>query len=167
MGIKIKVNGREYDRPEELPPELRRLYDEALRRLGPAFADRDGNGIPDIAEGKATASSQPGMPSQIVVDGQTYGSLEEMPAEARRKYEDALRLQVASVVPNLPAKAVFKVALSLMKPEFRLKTGSTPALPSNDPIEPPSAESGLRNGLVVLAALVAALILAFVLLRAR
>ena len=167
MGIKIKVNGREYDRLEELPPEVRRFYDEALRRLGPAFADQDGNGIPDIAEGKAAAGSPSGMPNPIVVDGRTYASVDEMPPDVRRKYEDTLRFQLASVVPNLPAKAVFKIAFSLIKPEFRLKSGSTPADPSNAPIEPPSAESGIRNWLVLLAALVAALILAFVVLRAR
>jgi len=168
MGVRIKINGREYDRPEDLPPDLRRLYDEVLQRLGPELADRDGNGVPDIAEAGAAAGSPPGAPGRIVVDGQSYDSLEAMPAEARRKYEETLRLRLASVVPNLPAKTVFKVAYSLMKPRLSIvKRGSPSAQPSNAPIEPPSAEAGLRNGLILIAALVAALALAFVLLRGR
>ena len=49
------VNGRTYTNPDEMPPDVRREYDEAVRKL---TADRDGNGVPDIFEGTAESSDQ-------------------------------------------------------------------------------------------------------------
>lgn len=45
---KIVVNGREYASLEEMPPEIRAVYQKAMDVL----ADRDANGVPDILEGK-------------------------------------------------------------------------------------------------------------------
>ena len=45
---KIVINGKEYASADEMPPEIRALYDKATE----AFADRDGNEVPDIFEGK-------------------------------------------------------------------------------------------------------------------
>lgn len=45
---KIVINGKEYSSTEEMPPEIRALYEKAME----TFADRDGNQVPDILEGK-------------------------------------------------------------------------------------------------------------------
>lgn len=68
-------NGRTYHRLEEMPPEVRAL-----------FADKEGDGLPDILSGKilSARSSQ----TTYNYNGRTYQSLEELPAEARALFED-------------------------------------------------------------------------------
>ncbi len=44
-GMKIVFDGREFNRIEDLPPEARAHYEEAMRKL-----DANGNGIPDFVE---------------------------------------------------------------------------------------------------------------------
>jgi hypothetical protein len=68
--------------------------------LAAMFEDKDGNGIPDFMEGMArpvpglnvkfTASTT--VNQRYVVNGVTYGSLEEMPPEARKAMEGATGL---------------------------------------------------------------------------
>ena len=45
---KIVINGKEYASTDEMPPEIRALYEKAME----TFADRDGNQVPDFLEGK-------------------------------------------------------------------------------------------------------------------
>jgi hypothetical protein len=47
-GVKITVNGQEYDSWDEVPEETRAL-------LGHALPDMDHNGVPDVFEGKGEA----------------------------------------------------------------------------------------------------------------
>lgn len=49
---RIVINGKSYESVEDMPPELRDVYERAVRMLG----DADGNGVPDVFEGKG-----PGM----------------------------------------------------------------------------------------------------------
>jgi hypothetical protein len=42
--------------------------------------------VPDVFEGATTVSQS----TQFVVDGKTYGSLDELPPEARQRYEQAM-----------------------------------------------------------------------------
>lgn len=84
---KIIFNGHEYDSPEAMPAEVRQLYEMAAGML----ADRDQNGMPDIFEGVAEAAPNTVVQTtQFIVDGKVYTSLDELPAEARQKYEQAL-----------------------------------------------------------------------------
>jgi hypothetical protein len=60
----IVIDGKSYHSVDEMPPDIRQKYDEAMRALGDAdenptpdafvsmniFADRDKNGVPDILE---------------------------------------------------------------------------------------------------------------------
>src|SRR5687767_7396210 len=46
MTTRIIFNGREYKSPDDMPADVRRLYDQALQQL----ADADRDGIPDILE---------------------------------------------------------------------------------------------------------------------
>ena len=48
MNSKIIISGKEYSSIEEVPPELRHLYEEMNQVLG----DKNGDGLPDIFEGK-------------------------------------------------------------------------------------------------------------------
>ncbi len=94
MTKKIIVNGQEYSSVEEMPPDVRRQYEQAMS----ALADRDGDGVPDIMQsGLSGMSGMEGLGdgfhkvevetrSEYVVDGNEYSSLDEMPPEVREMF---------------------------------------------------------------------------------
>ena len=96
MGIQIHFNGKTYNSIEEMPPEARQAYEQALALL----ADKNANGLPDFMD--AMLQGQPpeqvlqplnvltSSQTQIIYNGQTYTSLEAMPAEARQAYQQAM-----------------------------------------------------------------------------
>jgi hypothetical protein len=65
---KIKYKDQEYSSVEELPPEVRAVYEKAM------------------AMGGASVSTK------IVFNGQEYASLDQMPAAQRKLYQYALKL---------------------------------------------------------------------------
>jgi hypothetical protein len=90
---KIIVNGQSYDSPDDIPASAREAYQKALEVLH----DSDGNGVPDFLEGKPlqnVSNGQIGVTinggSQFVLDGKVYTSLDELPPEARLKYDQAI-----------------------------------------------------------------------------
>ncbi len=85
--VSIRWNGREITDPSELPPEMRKLLEDA-----------DGNGIPDIVE-RGKLGGRPGdellevsvvKPTVIEVGGRTYQSIDELPPEMREPVRAAL-----------------------------------------------------------------------------
>ena len=86
---KINFNGQEYDSPEAMPPDVRQMYQMMINML----ADNNQDGLPDIfAGGTSNGKSTLFQTTQFIVDGRAYNSLDELPAEARRKYEQELSL---------------------------------------------------------------------------
>jgi hypothetical protein len=102
----IVIDGKTYKSVEEMPPDIRAKYEEAMRNL-----DKDRNGIPDMLEGMKPFEDkdQDGLPdafeglvpstgsaptvissSKIVANGQVYDGLEQLPPEMRAKYEQAM-----------------------------------------------------------------------------
>ena len=99
----IVIDGKTYHSIDEMPPDIRQKYEQAMRSLGDAngnlipdafetmniFADQNKNGVPDVLEniaaGHAVVNSM-----KIVVDGKEFNGLEGLPAEHRARYEEAL-----------------------------------------------------------------------------
>jgi hypothetical protein len=99
----IVIDGKTYHSVNEMPPEVRQKYEEAMRSLGDAnknqipdalesvsiLADADKDGVPDVLEnivpGHAFMNSV-----KIIVDGQEFNSIEDLPPEARARYEEAM-----------------------------------------------------------------------------
>jgi hypothetical protein len=99
----IVIDGKTYHSVDEMPPDIRQKYEQAMRSLGDengnlipdAFenmnilADKDKNGIPDVLEnivaGQATVNSM-----KIIVDGNEFNGIENLPPEARARYEEAM-----------------------------------------------------------------------------
>ena len=99
----IVIDGKTYHSVEEMPPKIREKYEQALRSLGDAnsnqipdafetmniLGDKDKNGVPDVLEsivaGQAAVSSM-----KIVIDGKEFDGLENLPPEARARYEEAM-----------------------------------------------------------------------------
>ena len=77
---RITMNGKTYGRVEEMPADVRQQYERAMSML----PDRDGNGVPDVLEGKASPSDA-GVTTvtRFVVNGREYTSLDELPDAVR------------------------------------------------------------------------------------
>ncbi len=88
----IVVNGKSYSSLDEMPPEVRQEYEQAMGML----ADKDQDGLPDVFEGMLGAGNvnvqTPTVvgSTQFVVDGKVYSSVDELPLDARQKYDRAL-----------------------------------------------------------------------------
>ena len=67
---KIKINGKEYASPAEMPPDVRQLYEQALA--------------------KGVVSTQVNTKSKITFNGQSYNSIDEMPEDVRRIYDSVM-----------------------------------------------------------------------------
>lgn len=80
---KINFNGQEYDSPEAMPPEVRRLFD----MMSGMLADANQDGVPDILAGVTPTVVQS---TQFVVGGQAYQRLNDLPPEARQRVAQAL-----------------------------------------------------------------------------
>ena len=99
----IVIDGKSYNSVDEMPPDIRQKYEEAMRALNDAdgnlipdafenmniLADKDKDGMPDIFEGLA-GTSVVSSAMKIIVDGKEYNSIEDLPPDARAKYEEAM-----------------------------------------------------------------------------
>ncbi|TMC59673.1 MAG: hypothetical protein E6J26_03285 [Chloroflexi bacterium] len=95
MSAKIVVNGKEYNSVEEMPPDIRQSYEKAMTMLGRKtlgiLADTDHNGVPDLFEKfGATDLNFTTTSRMIVYEGKTYNSVDELPPEAKEKYQQAM-----------------------------------------------------------------------------
>ena len=73
---RIVFNGQEYSSPEEMPPDVRQVYD---RTMSTVLADTDRNGVPDIFE---TGSSK------TVIQSDVLARTLEDPAEKLQKLKE-------------------------------------------------------------------------------
>lgn len=82
--LKIMLNGKEFHSLDDLPPEARAKYEQAMSKL-----DANHNGIPDVLENNANT---PIVKTSIKfhVNGKEVNSLDDLPPEARAKYEQAM-----------------------------------------------------------------------------
>src|SRR5262245_61154174 len=82
---RIKIDGKVYSSVEEMPPEIRSQYENAMR----AFPDRDGNGIPDVLDGPWPNRGETRITLGSVSKDVTFdGNVSEMSPEVRRKVEE-------------------------------------------------------------------------------
>jgi hypothetical protein len=84
---KITFNGQEYDSPAAMPPAVRQMYEMMTSML----ADNNQDGMPDIfTGGTGNVTSTLLQTTQFIVDGKAYSRLDELPADARQKYAEAI-----------------------------------------------------------------------------
>ena len=79
---KIVVNGREYASVDEMPSDARQVYERMMKMR----ADSDGNGVPDIFEGKG-ANVVTVTKSNVVLDDRRLPGSEGIPPDARRVFD--------------------------------------------------------------------------------
>jgi hypothetical protein len=71
LRTKIRYNGKEYSSPGELPPEVRLAYENALK-------------------GKAAGFEGAIVKKRFSINGQSFASEEEMPADVRKLCDDVM-----------------------------------------------------------------------------
>ena len=90
---RITINGQQYDSPEEMPPDVRRMYEEAMRTLGSSLASGQSGGSTQVFTGHAGQSIEASVVVNrvITVNNRTYGSVDELPPDVRQLYESTLK----------------------------------------------------------------------------
>src|SRR5690348_10791800 len=107
MSSKITVNGQTYESVEQMPPDARRAYEQAMSML----ADRNGNGVPDILEGEGgntTINTSSGKPivtkvvtsSRFVVNGHQFDRWEDIPPQMKTMLSNASVQPGSRAVPG-------------------------------------------------------------------
>jgi len=84
----IVIDGKTYRSVDEMPEDVRRNYESAMRNL-----DNNRNGTPDLFEGAASfqdTTTNVINATKIVVNGQVFDGLDQLPPEVRAKYEQAM-----------------------------------------------------------------------------
>jgi len=94
MQSRIVFNGKEYAGLEEMPDDVRKAFQAALAQVG---TDADGNGVPDVLEGKANVLGL--AQSSITVNGRTVDNVKDLPLPVRWLLTYMVR-QVAKQAPG-------------------------------------------------------------------
>jgi hypothetical protein len=99
----INVNGQNYTKWEDVPPEVR-------QQLASTLPDADKNGVPDVFEGNLSGLPTGGQTfasTSIVVDGKPVQSAADLPPELQAKLQQALGMLGpmfgAATTPGAPA----------------------------------------------------------------
>lgn len=99
----IVIDGKTYNSVNEMPADVRQRYEQALASL----RDQDGNRVPDVLESSNVLAdkNRDGIPDmlentagapiianamKVLFDGREYSSLDDLPPDARAKYEQAM-----------------------------------------------------------------------------
>ena len=78
MQTPIVFNGREYAGPEDMPEDVPKAFLAMLAQIG---TDADGNGVPDLLEGKGNLLGLP--KSSITVNGRAVDNVKDLPLPVR------------------------------------------------------------------------------------
>ena len=150
---KITINGQQYDSPEAMPPDVRRIYEEAMRSMGPSLPNGQSGGTTQVFTGRAgdRLGGSVIVNRTITVNNRTYGSLDELPPDVRQQFEDALKGGGLKMRP----RTSLHVSLNMEGPQVRtLGDASKPQAPVPLPDDRSSIESKIRDVPVSLGILV-------------
>ena len=88
MSLKIVFNGAEYDSVDAMPPDVRKQYEVALETLRKS----GGEEILSVLQRDmgVTGTHIKATFREIVVNGKKYDSVDAMPPDVRRTYEQAI-----------------------------------------------------------------------------
>jgi hypothetical protein len=149
---KITINGRQYDSPEAMPPDVRRMYEQAMRTLRPSLAGGQNSGSTQVFTGRAGGLGASVVVNRTVtVNDRTYGSVDELPPEVRKQFEDALK----GAAPQVHPQTSLHVSVNMGRPQVRTldDSGRSPT-PHPLPIESSTLESRIRDIPVSLAIII-------------
>ena len=148
---KITINGQHYDSPDEMPPDVRRMYEAALQAIKAPQAGQPGE-ITQVFSSPPDHGIHASMVvnRKLVVSNRTFKSADEMPPDVRQLYDAAMKGTGATA-----GQSGFHVSVNTTRPEVRSFGGSNSGSePSPVPIEPSDLESRIRKLPVSLAILI-------------
>jgi hypothetical protein len=106
MNQKIVIDGKVYNSVDEMPPDVRSQYEAAMRNFDKnqngtpdllenmnPFADQNKDGVLEVFENMPAFQGSVGTTMQstkIIVNGQTYDSVDQLPPDVRAKYQQAM-----------------------------------------------------------------------------
>ena len=141
---RITVNGRHYGSPEEMPPDVRRQYEEAMRRMGAALADGKASDTTQVITGPVGSSGQGSIVVRqtVVVNQAKHGSPGEVPPEVRRLLERARQAPGTAGA----SVATMNVTVEAGGPKLRRGDSGRPAAPLGElPLVPSDVQSKARD----------------------
>ena len=144
--MQIVFNGKTYNSLEEMPSNERMAY-EQMQKI---FVDANGNGIPDFLEGDIAKNVMTAFTNVVNYDGKVYNNLDELPADARQKVQDAFAKLNQMGIVNVNASMQASSKPAAFEPAFQ---PSKPLIPQ----EPAIGEVSRARGLVVIIAVAVAL----------
>lgn len=101
MSLRIVFNGKEYDSVDAMPPDVRKEYEVALETLRKS----GGEEILSVLQRDMGVSGThfKATVTEIVVNGKRYDSVDAMPPDVRRTYEQAMaRLPTSGAAVRSP-----------------------------------------------------------------
>lgn len=105
---KYKINGKEYNSIEEMPPDLREAFEKALASQS----------------GKGSILSQH---TKIIFNGIEYKNIEEMPQDVRELYEKVLKTaETGEAPPGFTATDNISGSMKVSKTSLSIKNTGTP-----------------------------------------
>lgn len=165
---RIVIDGKTYNSVDEMPEDIRQRYEQAMSSLkdqnengtpdvleNNVLADNNRNGIPDIIE------NTPGAPifaraMKIMVNGQEFNSIDQLPPEIRARYEqamgklDANRNGIPDFMENMQAAQQPSAPVST---NFGIETPSS-SMPSALPVTPTIAPDTSNGWMLALLGIV-------------
>jgi len=143
MGIRgITINGRHYESPDAMPPDVRRTYEAALRMMRSIQEGGKGSDTTEVFTGQAGFSV---IRKTVTVTGPRHGSVEELPLEVRQVLEDG-RAQTPGTSPGAPTAHDQQLVVETRRPQIRTTVStSTARLAPPHAVEPWSRQPKLRH----------------------
>ncbi len=171
MPNSINFNGTTYNSLDDMPADVRQIYEKLMGVL----ADKNQDGVPDALEGLVNSGAA--MPlaqgqATIVYNGQVYRGLDQLPPEARAKYEkfqnqfDANGNGIPDMVEgmlggmtNRPAMTGTAQANAAAGPAFAASAPIAPSTPSpfnqaaGSVVSPEGGDNRMRLAIIAIAGL--------------
>jgi hypothetical protein len=146
MPTRITIDGQAYESPDEMPPDVRRQYEEALRMIGPALAGGKRSDTTQVTTDQAGLGLDSNIVIRrtIVVNNRTYKSAEGMPPEVRQFVESGLR--ATGTTGAAPVAGGPHAAVEVGRPRVRAFVDYSPTPPAPPlPIDPTDRDSKARD----------------------
>jgi len=146
MTGRITINGQHYDNPDEMPPDVRRLYEQAMRTAESSLSGGQSGGSTQVFTSKAgDLGASLVVNRTVIVNDRTYGSVDELPPDVRRLYDDAVKSGNQQTGTAHP-KTSFHVSVNFGGSQGRTGADSTrPGSPVPLPVESSHLESDIRR----------------------
>lgn len=132
----IKVNGKEYSSTDEMPPEVREIFQKAMA----------------ANTGSSQQLSATVTRTKIFFNGKEYESIDKMPQDVRRLYEKVLKAAETGVAPS-------DLDLADMRRGILGESKSVKAFVSGGVLSPPKTEPAFSARTVIVSIVLAALLL--------